>query len=185
MVGRNARVPECLRKLEAANPGSSISHVTVVPVRTNKGVAIRGARRRRQYGFISGGGGSWYSQTLKLLSPDDRVWVKIPKTGYVGVGRVTEAVRPIKEFAVETPSGMRPALDILKHADRYKPKADDHEKAEYFVRVSWLDTFPESKAVNEVGLFGNQNTVCQPTTPKWRHTVERLKTYFAKWDRQS
>jgi len=23
--------------------------------------------------------------------------------------------------------------------------------------------------------FGNQNTVCKPTTPKWRTTVERLK----------
>jgi len=51
-----------------------------------------------------------------------------------------------------------------------------------FVRVEWLDTVPENKAFNEVGLFGNQNTVCQPTTPKWRHTVERLKTYFKKWE---
>lgn len=138
----------------------------------------------RQYGFISGGGGSWYSQTLKLLSPGDRVWVKIPKTGYVGVGRVTEAVRPVKEFKVQTPSGERPALDVLKHADRYKAKADDPEKVEYFVRVAWLDTVPESKGIDEVGLFGNQNTVCQPTTPKWRHTVERLKTYFPKWDHE-
>ena len=136
----------------------------------------------RQYGFISAGGGSWYSQTLKVLSPGDRVWVKIPKTGYVGVGRVVEAVRPIKEFTVQTPSGERPALDVLKHADQYKQNSDDPEKAEYFVRVEWLDTVPDSKAVNEVGLFGNQNTVCQPTTPKWRHTVERLKTHFPKWD---
>lgn len=137
----------------------------------------------REYGFISGGGGSWYSQTLKLLSPGDRVWVKIPKTGYVGVGRVTEAVRPINEFNVQTtPDGERPALDVLKHAEHYKPNADDPEKAEYFVRVVWLDAVPASKAVNEVGLFGNQNTVCQPTTPKWRHTVERLKTYFPNWE---
>ena len=138
-----------------------------------------------QYGFISAGGGSWYSQTLKLLSPGDRVWVKIPKVGYVGVGRVTEAVRPVKEFRVQTGSGERPALDVLKDADRYKRNADDPEKAEYFVRVAWLDTVPESKAVNELGLFGNQNTVCQPTTPKWRHTVERLKTYFPKWDNKA
>ena len=34
------------------------------------------------------------------------------------------------------------------------------------------------ETVNEVGLFGNQNTVCQPTAQKWRHTVERLKTRF-------
>lgn len=136
----------------------------------------------RQYGFISAGGGSWYSQTLKLLSTGDRVWVKIPKTGYVGVGRVKELVRPVDEFKVETPAGERPALEVLRNADRYGRGADDPEKAEYFVRVQWLDTVPETTAVNEVGLFGNQNTVCQPTTPKWRHTVERLKTYFPKWD---
>ena len=138
----------------------------------------------RRYGFISAGGGSWYSQTLKLLSPGDRVWVKIPKTGYVGVGRVTETVLPVKEFTIQTPEGERPALDVLKHADMYKQEADDPEKAEYFVRVAWLDTVPEAQAVNEVGLFGNQNSVCQPLTPKWRHTVERLKTYFKRWDDQ-
>ena len=50
------------------------------------------------------------------------------------------------------------------------------------MRVDWLDAVPESKAVNEVGLFGNENTICQSTTPKWRHTVERLMAYFSKWD---
>ncbi len=136
----------------------------------------------RKYGFICAGGGRWYSQTLKMLSPGDRIWVKIPKVGYVGVGRVEEAVRPIREFTVQTPSGERPALDVLEYAHRYEPHADDPEMAEYFVRVAWRDTVPEEKAVSELGLFGNQNTVCQPTTPKWRHTVERLKTHFPKWN---
>lgn len=53
---------------------------------------------------------------------------------------------------------------------------------EQFVRVEWHDTVPENQAFSEIGLFGNQNTVCQPTTPQWRHTVERLKTYFKKWE---
>lgn len=136
----------------------------------------------RKYGFISGGGGSWYSQTLKLLSPGDRVWVKIPKTGYVGVGCVTEAVQSVNDFKVQTTEGEKPCLQVLKHAAQYQKNAHDPEKAEYFVRVDWLDTVTETKALNEVGLFGNQNTVCQPTTPKWRHTVERLKTYFPKWE---
>lgn len=135
----------------------------------------------REYGFISAGGGSWYSQTLKLLSPGDRVWVKIPKVGYVGVGRVVEAVQAAKDFMVSTPEGDRPALDVLKHADMYRKHVDDPEKTEYFVRVRWLDEVPADKAINEVGLFGNQNTVCQPLTPKWRHTVERLKTIYSKW----
>jgi hypothetical protein len=137
----------------------------------------------RTYGFISAGGGSWYSQTLHLLSLGDRVWVKIPGTGYVGVGRVSETVQPVNEFKVKTKDGERPALEVLSTAEKLRAKAGDPDRAEYFVRVEWLDTVPESHAVKEVGLFGNQNTVCQPMTPKWRHTVERLKTFFKNWDR--
>ena len=135
-----------------------------------------------KYGFISGGGGSWYSQTLKLLSPGDRVWVKIPKTGYVGVGIVNEAVQSVNDFKVETPEGQRPCLDVLRHANLYQQHANDPEKAEYFVKVDWLATVPTENAFNEVGLFGNQNTVCQPTAPKWRHTVDRLKAHFPNWN---
>ncbi|WP_201800540.1 hypothetical protein [Myxococcus xanthus] len=131
---------------------------------------------------MSGGGGSWYSQTLKLLSPGDRVWVKVPKKGYVGVGRVVESARPASEFNVPTAQGLQSALEVLRHSEKYRATANDPEKAEYFVRVKWLDTVPESRAINEVGLFGNQNTVCQPTTPKWRFTVEKLKTRFRHWN---
>lgn len=138
-----------------------------------------------RYGFISAGGGSWYSQTLKLLSPGDRVWVKIPKTGYVGVGIVKEAVQSVNDFKVKTPEGERPCLEVLQHAHIYQQHASDPEKAEYFVKVEWLDTVPINRAINEVGLFGNQNSVCQPNTPKWRHTVERLKVHFQRWNTKS
>ena len=131
-----------------------------------------------RYGYISGGGGSWYSKTLRQLNPGDRVWVNIPGRGYVGVGRVLEAVQPASEFCVHTEHGEQLAMDVLMHGNQYKETADDPELSEYFVRVKWLDTVPAAKAFNELGLFGNQNTVCQPTTPKWRHTVERLKSVF-------
>jgi len=137
----------------------------------------------RQYGFISAGGGAWYSRTLKLLHPGDRVWVKIPKTGYVGVGIVREAMQTAKEFEVPTPEGNRPALEVLQHRALYQATAEDPEKAEYFVRVEWLDSVPRAQAYNEIGLFGNQNTVCQPTAQKWRDTIARLKVRFPKWDR--
>lgn len=136
----------------------------------------------RTYGFISAGGGSWYSQTLKLLSPGDRVWVKIPGSGYVGVGRVVESVVSVNDFKVQTAAGEVPCMEVLANADRLRLGADDMDKAEHFVRVAWLDTVSVDKAFKEIGLFGNQNTVCQPTTPKWRHTVERLKTVFRNWD---
>lgn len=136
----------------------------------------------RKFGFISGGGGSWYSKTLRMLSPGDRIWVNVPKSGYVGVGRVKVAAQPMSEFFVTTDAGSQPALDVLKDGSRYRQWNDDPDKAEYVVAVDWLDTVPESDAIDEVGLFGNQNTVCAPTTPKWRHTVERLKTYFRRWN---
>jgi hypothetical protein len=136
----------------------------------------------RKYGFISAGGGRWYSQTLKQLSPGDRVWVNIPRTGYVGVGRVRESITSVNDFQIDTPEGRKSPLDVLQHADHYRRNADNPDKAEYFVAVDWLDTVPDTEAINEVGLFGNQNTVCQPTSPKWRHTVERLKTIFTDWD---
>ena len=134
----------------------------------------------RRYGYISGGGGSWYSQTLKLLSPGDRVWVKIPKTGYVGVGHVVEPVQSSAEFTVSTPEGERLAMDVVQNGAEYRQRSADPETAEYFVRVEWLQTVPAHEAFNEIGLFGNQNTVCQPTTPKWRHTVERLRQAFPR-----
>ena len=44
--------------------------------------------------------------------------------------------------------------------------------------MKWIDTVNTAHAFNEVGLFDNENTVFQPTTPKWRHTVTRLKQAF-------
>jgi hypothetical protein len=48
--------------------------------------------------------------------------------------------------------------------------------------MRWLDTVPVERAINEDGLFGNQNTVCRPKTPKWQFTVTRLKERFPKFD---
>lgn len=130
-----------------------------------------------RYGFISGGGGAWYSKTLQLLNPNDRVWVKIPGSGFVGVARVLGRAQSAAEFKIRTPEGEKPALEVLK-GDYHRKFANDPDRAEYFVPVRWLDTVPQKQAINEVGLFGNQNTVCKPTTPKWRATVERLKERF-------
>ena len=135
-----------------------------------------------KYGFISGGGGVWYSQTLKLLEPGDRVWVKVPGYGFVGVGRVIARRQSATDFCVMTDNGERPALDVLSTANYIRPFADDPDKTEYFVPIRWLQTVPLKNAVQELGMFGIQHTVCKPTTPKWRSTVERLKQLFTHYD---
>jgi hypothetical protein len=135
-----------------------------------------------QYGFICAGGGAWYSKTLQLLNPGDRVWVNVPGGyGYVGVGKATGRVSPASTFTVTTVQGQLPVLDVAKGGTYNRTFINDPEHCEYFVAVRWLQTVPLEKAVREIGFFGNQNTVCKPTTPKWRTTVERLKEHFVDY----
>ena len=131
-----------------------------------------------KYGFICGGGGSWYSKTLFLLNPGDRVWVNVPKQGYVGVGTVTGQAVRASDFVVDVNGEKKPFLDIAK-ADYHREYKDDEENSEYFVPVEWIATVPLAAAKSEVGFFGNQNTVCRPRTTKWNHTVNRLHKLFS------
>ena len=132
-----------------------------------------------KYGFISAGGGRWYSKTLNQLSKGDRIWVNIPQTGYIGVGIVEEPAVMAKDFMVKTEKGEVPVLEVPLKATYLKQYADDEEKSEYFVRVKWLHKFPIKQAVSELGFFGNQNTVCKPRSSKWLFTVNTLKK---KWN---
>ncbi len=136
-----------------------------------------------QHGFISAGGGAWYSRTLQLLGPGDRVWVKIPDVGFVGVGRAAGRAQPASTFTLSTPTGDAPALQVLNGATYHRELVNDSERCEYFVPIRWRQTVPKERAFYETGLFGNQNAVCKPTTPKWRSTVDRLKQKFPEFDK--
>ena len=134
----------------------------------------------RKYGFIGGGGGRFYSQTLSMLNPGDRIWVNVPGTGFVGVGRVVERVVPVEQFQVAGPNGRSVPITEIPGlmVARSTKSSEDAEKAEYLVRVKWDKTVPESQAIKERGFFGNQNTIAKPRADSWRHTVERLKAGF-------
>jgi Endonuclease NucS len=136
-----------------------------------------------QYGFICGGGGAWYSKTLQLLNSGDCVWVKVPGSGFVGVGRATGRAQPAATFKVSTPEGDFPVLEVANRGSYHREFLNDPERCEYFVPMQWLQTVPLERAVQEIGLFGNQNTVCKPTAQKWRSTVERLKEKFPDYNR--
>jgi hypothetical protein len=130
-----------------------------------------------KYGFISAGGGKWYTQTLSMLTPGDRVWVNVPQQGYVGVGTVVGQPVRLSEFQISVDGVSKPFIDVAQ-ANYHREFIDDEEKSEYFVPVTWTKTNELSKSVTEVGFFGNQNTVARPRTHKWIHTIERLKQRF-------
>ena len=134
----------------------------------------------RKYGFISAGGGSWYSRTLGILEPGGRIWVNIPGgIGYVGVGRVLESAVPIDEFKVNNGQGNQVGiLSLGLEISKCTTYQQNVEKAEYMVRVDWIKTVPVNEAIKEKGFFGNQNSAAKPRSKMWIHTVERLKKRF-------
>jgi serine/threonine protein kinase len=136
-----------------------------------------------KYGLICAGGGSFYSRTLQLLNPGDRVWINAPGRGYIGVGRVLGRVEPVTTFKLMIDGREVPVLDVVKERGYHRHFIDDPDKCEYFVPVRWLQTVPLERAVRETGFFGNQNTICKPTAAKWRSTVERLKERFPDFDK--
>lgn len=131
----------------------------------------------RKFGFISAGGGNWYTSTLKMLSKGDRVWVNIPHTGYVGVGIVESESQVAKDIRFSTNEGKK-SLSELQVVGNYLYSPDDDEKAEYVVKIHWLKTVSEKEAIKELGFFGNQHSVCRPTDAKWDFTVKRLKAIW-------
>jgi len=110
-----------------------------------------------------------------LLYPGARVFVCIPKTGYVGIGIVKEEAVSVNDFCVEVAGKPTPILTLpLKSAEIGK-YAEDPDRSEYLVRIEWLRTKPVEEAIWEKGMFANQNSACKLRN---RFTVERLTELF-------
>jgi hypothetical protein len=115
----------------------------------------------RRYGFISAGGGRWYTQSLSALKLGDRVFAYIPERGYVGMGTVTESVRPAHELIVERDGESNLLRNLPVAAVAMWDNADKEEHAEHAVRVTWTVTRELDNAVWEKGMFANQNSACR------------------------
>ena len=128
-----------------------------------------------RYGFISAGGGRWYSNTLKLLEPGHRVFANIPGSGYVGVAVVKETVQPSTEVEVEVDGAAVPLLEAPLDAPGASEHAADPDKREYVVRVDWIRHRPREQAFWKPGMYANQNCV---TRLRQRFTLEELTREF-------
>lgn len=129
----------------------------------------------RQYGFVSGGGGAWYSSTLRALFVDARVFVYVPKEGYVGVGVVTAEAMPIRDFAVSLSDREVRLIDAPVQATNLAHDLTDDEMCEWVVPVKWLATRPRPKAYREKGLFASQHTACKLRNA---FTIQKLTEHF-------
>jgi hypothetical protein len=136
--------------------------------------------KARKYGYVTAGGGQWYSRTLSLLKDGCRIWVNSPGTGYIGVAVVEDSKPlPASEFLVDQ-KGQPISYSQVADADTgvLETPQDDENSRCYLVKVRWLKTVPLNQAISERGFFGNQNIVCKPISEKWEFTIKRLKKRF-------
>lgn len=129
----------------------------------------------RRYGFVSAGGGRFYTRTLRNVPVGARIWVHIPQTGYVGVGTTTGPAMRFDEAILPTAEGEQ-ALDALplKGEYRHASEASD-DNTEWVLPVRWIDTRPASEAYWEKGMFANQNSACKL---RQEFTLARLAEEF-------
>ena len=124
-----------------------------------------------KYGFVSAGGGEWYSRTLGTLPVGARIFVCTPKLGYVGVGTVTGLAAKADDVSIEVDGVSTPFRSLPLSAGYVHPNGEP----EYVVPVSWTATRSPAQAVREKGMFANQNSACKLRN---RFTLDRLATAF-------
>ena len=123
------------------------------------------------YGFVSAGGGEWYSRTLRNLPVDARVFACIPGAGYVGVGRVTGLAAPY-EAAVLSVNGTRHRFAELPLTGTY---VHDNGEPEWVVPVHWISIRPREEAFWKPGMFVNQNSAARLRN---RYTLDQFYDHF-------
>lgn len=129
----------------------------------------------RQFGFVSAGGGKFYSQTIRSLPVGARIWVNVPGTGFVGVGQVLAPAMRFEDARVRNGDELS-ALASQPLTGNYTHQSDVlDENAEWVVPVEWIQTVPEADAYWEKGMFASQHSACKL---RQEFTLERLAQHF-------
>jgi hypothetical protein len=123
-----------------------------------------------KYGFVSAGGGEWYSRSIRKLPIGARIFTLIPKAGYVGVGFVAGEPMPFSEAIVETDGQQRRLAECPLQGNYVYPSGE-----EWIVPVRWVKHRPREQAIWKTGMFANQNSA---TKLRNRFTLDQLTAEF-------
>lgn len=130
------------------------------------------------YGFVSAGGGPWFSGKLHGPGIGHRINAYIPKRGYVGVGEVTGPAVPFDRAEVAV-NGRRVKLADLPLVGSYRHDGEDEDEAlrEWVLPVAWQHTVTVEEAFRPQGAFALQHPACRLTSA---HTVGLLAEWVAE-----
>lgn len=135
----------------------------------------------RRYGFVSAGGGDWFSRTLRALPVGARVFTHIPRTGYVGVGTVSGEALPFEDADLVVDGQSRRMTDLPLEGN-YRPHSgtaadgeDREDRREWVVPIDWEAAVPRTGALWRPGFFANQNSACKLRA---RFTIDEVSRHF-------
>ena len=128
-----------------------------------------------KFGFVSAGGGRFYTKTMRSLPEGGRIWVNLPGTGFVAVGKTLAPAERFDHAKVRKDGEWARLADQqlvgnYRHAD---DEDDDH--AEWVVPVEWLDARREAEAFWTKGMFASQHSACKL---RQEFTLGRLAEHF-------
>lgn len=111
----------------------------------------------RRFGFVSAGGGEFYSKRLRQLNVGDPVFVYDKGNGYIGHGIVDSEAQLAAEFS--TSEGLLFEQELTE--PKMKRVGEPSEDAEWVVGIGWKTTLERSQGKWFKGAFANQNIVCK------------------------
>lgn len=105
----------------------------------------------RKYGFISGGGGVRWREFMRSFNPGDIVVALLKGYGFVGVGRVKDYARPVRDFVING----RPLLSLPLVCSGLGRNADSDELSEFVAPVEWIRSVDraDAKWKSKAGLY--------------------------------
>lgn len=119
-----------------------------------------------QFGFISAGQGIRWRDAMKGFQPGDVVAAYLKRRGFVGIGRIREQARPIREVTI----GGKPLLSRDLRCKGMAKNAESDDLCEYVAQVDWICTTKrdEAKWKRSAGIYTTTHVRAsldgQPTT---------------------
>jgi uncharacterized protein len=96
----------------------------------------------RDYGFIAAGQGQKWREVMLGFREGDVVAAYLKKYGYVGIGRIYETAKPIRDVKING----KPLLTYRLRATRSSENSESDDLSEYVVLVDWIKSVERNEA---------------------------------------
>lgn len=96
----------------------------------------------RDYGFISAGQGVKWRDAILGFQPGDIIAAYLKGHGFVGIGKIIDKAKPIRDVIVEG----KPLLNYELRSQRMDSNIESNDLCEYVAKVQWVISVDRSEA---------------------------------------